>query len=177
MDFSLDDFLKLESLFRGGGSLAQGLRNIQGMVPGLPPVDLGDFERRVARLFDIVREMTPEERRAPSSIDDDRRRDIAAASHTVPAEVDGLIEQFITMRDLMQNVAEWGEMEAARRAFEQDSADEDEATEADLDDAEEFSPFGELENAKSRDPNHDPWDDVDWPDAEWNYNPDNDADR
>jgi signal recognition particle subunit SRP54 len=58
------------------------------------------------RLGGIIDSMTPEERRNPKkTIDQSRRRRIAAGAGVEPHEVNELVKQFDTMADLMRNMS------------------------------------------------------------------------
>jgi signal recognition particle subunit SRP54 len=61
------------------------------------------------RLVGVVDSMTPEERRNPKkTIDQSRRRRIAAGAGVEPHEVNELVKQFEGMADLMRRVSNMG---------------------------------------------------------------------
>ena len=65
-----------------------------------------DPEEDMKRLFGIIDSMTPEERRTPSkTIDQSRRRRIAAGAGVQPNEVNDLVKQFDAMAQMMTTLA------------------------------------------------------------------------
>jgi len=108
-EFTLDDFKKMLSQTRKLGPL----NKVLGMIPGLGSMSdmLGelDAEKDMNRLSGIINSMTPEERRNPSkTIDQSRRRRIAAGAGVEPHEVNELVKQFDGMADLMRRVSGMG---------------------------------------------------------------------
>lgn len=80
------------------------------MIPGMGGMSdmLGDAdaEKGMKRLGGVIDSMTPEERRNPKkTVDQSRRRRIAAGAGVEPHEVNDLVKQFDTMADLMRNMA------------------------------------------------------------------------
>jgi signal recognition particle subunit SRP54 len=65
-----------------------------------------DPETDMKRLFGIIDSMTPAERRTPSkTIDQPRRRRIAAGAGVAPHEVNDLVKQFDAMAQMMTALA------------------------------------------------------------------------
>src|SRR3954468_14631297 len=105
-EFTLDDFRKQLSQI---GKLGP-LQKVMGMIPGMGGMQdmMGDVdpETDLKRLFGIIDSMTPAERRSPSkTIDQPRRRRIAAGAGVQPHEVNDLVKQFDTMAQLMTSLA------------------------------------------------------------------------
>jgi signal recognition particle subunit SRP54 len=83
------------------------------MIPGMGGMQemLGgaDLEKDMNRLFGIIDSMTPDERRNPSrTIDQSRRRRIAAGAGVELHEVGDLVKQFDGMASLMKGMAGLG---------------------------------------------------------------------
>src|SRR6476469_10942458 len=81
-----------------------------GMIPGMGGMSemMGDMdpETDMKRLFGIIDSMTPPERRSPSkTIDQPRRRRIAAGAGVQPHEVNDLVKQFDSMSQMMTALA------------------------------------------------------------------------
>ena len=77
-----------------------------GLIPGMGSLTemMGDVdpEEDMKRLFGIIDSMTPDERRSPSkTIDQSRRRRIAAGAGVEPHEVNDLVKQFDAMAQMM----------------------------------------------------------------------------
>ena len=105
-EFTLDDFRKMLGQTKKLGPL----NKIMGMIPGMGNMSemLGqtDADNDMRRIGGIVDSMTPAERRNPSkSIDQSRRRRIAAGAGVEPHEVNELVKQFDGMAALMKDMA------------------------------------------------------------------------
>jgi signal recognition particle subunit SRP54 len=105
-EFTLEDFRSQLSQMTKLGPL----QKIMGMIPGMGGLTdmLGDAdpEEDMKRLFGIIDSMTPEERRTPSkTIDQGRRRRIAAGAGVEPHEVNDLVKQFDAMAQMMTAMA------------------------------------------------------------------------
>jgi signal recognition particle subunit SRP54 len=105
-EFTLDDFRKqLQQMTRLGP-----LQKVMGLIPGMSGLTemMGDVdhEQDMKRLFGIIDSMTPEERRTPSkTVDQSRRRRIAAGAGVEPHEVNELVKQFDAMAQMMTSMA------------------------------------------------------------------------
>jgi signal recognition particle subunit SRP54 len=105
-EFTLEDFRKqLSQIGRLGP-----LQKVMGLIPGMGKLTeaMGDVdpEEDMKRLFGIIDSMTPEERRTPSkTIDQSRRRRIAAGAGVEPHEVNELVKQFDVMAQMMTSMA------------------------------------------------------------------------
>ncbi|MEX0585203.1 MAG: hypothetical protein WD176_01075 [Pirellulales bacterium] len=78
-----------------------------------------DPEEDMKRLFGIIDSMTPEERRIPSkTIDQSRRRRIAAGAGVQPNEVNDLVKQFDAMAQMMTTLAGKGMRERMKMVRE-----------------------------------------------------------
>ena len=89
------------------------INKIMGMIPGMSAMSdmMGDVdaEADMRRLVGIIDSMTPDERRNPSkTIDQSRRRRIAAGAGVEPHEVNELVKQFDGMADMMKRMSGMG---------------------------------------------------------------------
>ncbi len=104
--FTLDDFLDQMQQIKKMGSL----NKLLGMMPGVPKelknVQIED--KQLARVEGIIHSMTPAERAEPDLIDASRRGRIAKGSGVDPAEVTGLVKQFMEMRRMMKQMGGFG---------------------------------------------------------------------
>jgi signal recognition particle subunit SRP54 len=104
--FTLDDFKKQLSQIKKLGPM----QKVMGMIPGMSgmtdALDDVDPEQDLKRLFGIIDSMTTAERTNPiKTIDQSRRRRIAAGSGVEPHEVNELVKQFDTMAQMMSQMA------------------------------------------------------------------------
>ena len=114
-EFTLDDFKKMLGQTKKLGPI----NKIMGMIPGMSAMSdtLGnmDAEQDMRRLVGIIDSMTPDERRNPSkTIDQSRRRRIAAGSGVEPHEVGDLVKQFDGIADIMKRMSSMGVRERMR---------------------------------------------------------------
>jgi signal recognition particle subunit SRP54 len=105
-EFTLEDFRKQLSQI---GKLGP-LQKVMGLIPGMGALNemMGDVdpEHDMKRLFGIIDAMTPAERRSPTkTIDQPRRRRIAAGAGVEPHEVNELVKQFDVMSQMMTSLA------------------------------------------------------------------------
>ena len=105
-EFTLEDFRKQLSQMTKLGPL----QKVMGMIPGMSGLTeaMGDVdpEEDMKRLFGIIDSMTPDERRTPTkTIDQSRRRRIAAGAGVEPHEVNELVKQFDAMAQMMTSMA------------------------------------------------------------------------
>lgn len=102
-EFTLEDFLEQMRQVRKMGPL----QSLVGMMPGVPKelrqaeIDEGEL----AKVEAIICSMTPAERREPSMIKGSRRMRIARGSGTTTADVNALLKQFKTVRQMMRSMA------------------------------------------------------------------------
>ncbi len=105
-EFTLDDFRSQLSQVKRLGPL----QKVMGLIPGLGGLSeaMGDVdpEQDMKRLFGIIDSMTPDERRSPTkTIDQSRRRRIAAGAGVQAHEVNDLVKQFDAMAQMMTAMA------------------------------------------------------------------------
>ena len=86
------------------------MQKVMSLIPGMGAMkDMmgnGDADKDMKRLFGIIDSMTAEERCNPTkTIDQSRRRRIAAGSGVEPHEVNDLVKQFDSMADMMKQMA------------------------------------------------------------------------
>jgi len=119
-EFTLDDFRKQLSQVTKLGPL----QKVMGLIPGMGNLtemmgDDVDPEQDMKRLFGIIDSMTPAERRNPSkTIDQSRRRRIAAGAGVEPHEVNELVKQFDAMAQMMTSMAGKGMRERMKMVRE-----------------------------------------------------------
>lgn len=100
--FTLEDFLDQMQQVRKMGPLS----SIMGMLPGVPK-ELRQSEideNQLGNIEAIIYSMTPAERKDPSIINGSRRRRIALGSGTSTQAVNGLLKQFVMMRQMMRQM-------------------------------------------------------------------------
>jgi signal recognition particle subunit SRP54 len=118
-EFTLEDFRKqLSQIGRLGP-----LQKVMGLIPGMGALNemMGDVdpEEDMKRLFGIIDAMTPAERRNPTkTIDQSRRRRIAAGAGVQPHEVNDLVKQFDAMSQMMTSLAGKGMRERMKMVRE-----------------------------------------------------------
>jgi len=102
-DFTLDDFLDQLRQVRKMGSMSEIVKMIPGLSKAVPKnveIDEGDVRRVEA----IICSMTSHERRRPDILNGSRRKRIASGSGTQVAEVNRLVKQFETSRQMMKQL-------------------------------------------------------------------------
>lgn len=101
--FSFDDFIKQLKLMRKVGSFQSILERIPGLQDLLPSGTKID-EREFVKFEAMIFSMTKLERRAPEVLvkQKSRRERVAKGSGRNIKELDGLIERFMMMRNMMQ---------------------------------------------------------------------------
>ncbi len=102
-DFTLDDFLDQLRQVRKLGSMSDLVKMIPGMSKALPK-DLEIDENDVRRVEAIICSMTRSERRRPEILNGSRRRRIALGSGTQVSEVNRIIKQFESSRQMMKQL-------------------------------------------------------------------------
>jgi len=105
-EFTLEDFKKQ----LGQISKLGPIQKVMSMIPGMGGMSkmLGDQnpEADLRRLVGVIDSMTPDERRNPSkTIDQSRRRRIAAGAGVEAHEVNDLVKQFDGIADMMKKMA------------------------------------------------------------------------
>ncbi|MEX2317720.1 MAG: signal recognition particle protein [Pirellulales bacterium] len=118
-EFTLEDFRKQLSQMKRLGPM----QKLMGLIPGMGNLSeaLGDVdpEEDMKRLFGIIDSMTPDERRNPTkTIDQSRRRRIAAGAGVEPHEVNDLVKQFDAMAQVMTKMAGKGMRERMKMVRE-----------------------------------------------------------
>jgi signal recognition particle subunit SRP54 len=104
---TLEDFLSQLQQFKKLGPL----ENLLGMLPGMDKMgDLSGGEKQLKRVEAIIQSMTPDERRRPEILNASRRARVARGSGTTVADVNELLKQFGTMKQMMKRM---GKMQKA----------------------------------------------------------------
>jgi len=108
-EFTLDDFRKQLNQAKKLGPM----NKVMGMIPGMSRMNemMGDADAdaELRRIGGIIDSMTPEERRNPSkTIDQSRRRRIAAGAGVEPHQVNELVKQYDGMAEMMKQMAGMG---------------------------------------------------------------------
>jgi len=102
-EFTLDDFLSQLRQVRKMGSMTDILKMIPGMSKALPK-EFEIDEKDVSRVEAIICSMTRLERRRPDVLNASRRRRIASGSGTQVADVNRLVKQFESSRQMMKQL-------------------------------------------------------------------------
>ena len=100
-EFTLDDFLEQFEQVKNMGSL----EDIIGMVPGMNASQLQGAQvdpKAIGRMEAIIKSMTPYERRKPDVLNASRKRRVAKGSGTSVQEVNRLLNQFESTRQMMK---------------------------------------------------------------------------
>ena len=82
------------------------LKMIPGMAGQVKDEDID--EKKMVKTEAIIRSMTPKERRKPEILNASRRKRIAAGSGTTVQDVNQLMRQFETMKDMMKKLTKNG---------------------------------------------------------------------
>ena len=104
--FDLNDMLEQLGQIRRMGDLKSMLGMIPGMSKQLKDVDID--ERQFGRVEAIILSMTPAERGKPEIINPARKRRLAAGSGTRVEDVNRLLKQYDSMRQLMKQMKGMG---------------------------------------------------------------------
>jgi signal recognition particle subunit SRP54 len=108
-EFTLDDFKKMLGQTKKLGPINKIISMLPGMGAAAEMLEHVDAEKDMRRLVGIIDSMTPDERRNPSkTIDQSRRRRIAAGAGVEPHEVNELVKQFDGMADMMKRMSGMG---------------------------------------------------------------------
>ncbi|HYW78730.1 MAG TPA: signal recognition particle protein, partial [Thermoguttaceae bacterium] len=107
--FTLDDFKKMLGQTKKLGPINKVMSMLPGMGGMADMMGDVDAEKDMKRLAGIIDSMTPDERRDPSkTIDQSRRRRIAAGAGVEPHEVNELVKQFDGIADIMKKMSGMG---------------------------------------------------------------------
>lgn len=103
-EFTLQDYLEQLQKIRSMGPINQLL----GMIPGASKlqaqVDPIEAEKRLKKTEAIIQSMTLRERNNPKLLDASRKRRIAKGSGTQVRDVNELIQQYRTMKEMMKSL-------------------------------------------------------------------------
>lgn len=102
-EFTLDDFLEQFEQVKGMGSLDE----LVGMIPGLNASQLKGAQvdtKAVSRMEAIIKSMTPQERAKPDLLNASRKKRVAKGSGTSVQEVNRLLNQFESTRQMMKQL-------------------------------------------------------------------------
>jgi signal recognition particle subunit SRP54 len=103
-EFTLDDFLEQFEQVKGMGSLDE----LVAMIPGFNASQLKGAQvdtKAVGRMEAIIKSMTPAERAKPDLLNASRKRRVAKGSGTSVQEVNRLLNQFESTRQMMKQFA------------------------------------------------------------------------
>lgn len=106
--FDLEDFREQMLQMQNMGSMASLLEKLPGGAQMQAQLKNVDADKQVRRTIAIISSMTRQERRFPDTIKASRKRRIAAGSGVEVQEVNRLLRQFETTRDMMKKVASGG---------------------------------------------------------------------
>ena len=100
-EFTLDDFLEQFQQVKNMGSLDE----LVGMIPGINASQLKGAQvdtKAVGHMEAIIKSMTPAERAKPDLLNASRKKRVAAGSGTSVQEVNRLLKQFDSTRQMMK---------------------------------------------------------------------------
>jgi len=106
--FNLEDFREQMQQVQSMGSMSSLLEKLPGGAQMQAQLKSVDAEKQVRRTVAIINSMTRQERRFPDLIKASRKRRIAAGSGVEVQQVNQLLRQFETTRDMMKKVASGG---------------------------------------------------------------------
>jgi signal recognition particle subunit SRP54 len=106
--FDLEDFREQMLQMQNMGSMQSILEKLPGAAQIQAQLKNVDTEKQVRRTIAIINSMTHQERRFPDLIKASRKRRIAAGSGVEVQQVNQLLRQFETTRDMMKKVASGG---------------------------------------------------------------------
>ena len=113
--FDLEDFKNQIAQMRKMGGVASLMDKLPAQLASqVDPAKLQD-DAQLKRIEGIINSMTPQERTKPELIKASRKRRIAAGSGVEVQEVNKMLRQFETSRDLMKKVAGGGMAKMLRR--------------------------------------------------------------
>ena len=113
--FDLADFREQMVQMQSMGSLESILEKLPGGAQMQAQLKNVNAEKEMKRTVAIINSMTPQERKFPDLIKASRKRRIAAGSGVEVQEVNKMLRQFETSRDLMKKVAGGGMAKMLRR--------------------------------------------------------------
>ncbi|HIQ62470.1 MAG: signal recognition particle protein [Christensenellales bacterium] len=100
--FTLEDYLEQMQQMKKMGSMESILKMLPGVGAKLKDVQID--ENAMKKPEAIIRSMTPQERRHPEILNASRRRRIAAGSGTTVQDVNQMIRQFETAKQMMKQM-------------------------------------------------------------------------
>ena len=103
-EFTLQDYLEQLQKIRNMGSITQLLGMIPGMSKLQSQIDPLEAEKRLKKTEAIIQSMTLRERSNPKLLDASRKRRIAKGSGTQVRDINELIQQYRSMKDMMKNL-------------------------------------------------------------------------
>ena len=103
-DFTLTDYLEQFDKLGSMGDLSQLMGMMPGMAGRVKASDLQVDDKKVERMRAIIYSMTPDEREHPEIIKASRKKRIAAGSGTSIPEINQLLKQFETTKDMMKKM-------------------------------------------------------------------------
>jgi len=106
--FDLEDFREQMLQMQNLGSMQSIIEKLPGAAQIQAQLKNVDTEKQVRRTIAIINSMTHQERRFPDLIKASRKRRIAAGSGVEVQQVNQLLRQFETTRDMMKKVASGG---------------------------------------------------------------------
>jgi signal recognition particle subunit SRP54 len=113
--FDLADFREQMQQMQNMGSIESILEKLPGGAQMQAQLKNVNAEKEIKRTVAIINSMTPQERKFPDLIKASRKRRIASGSGVEVQDVNKLLRQFETSRDLMKKVAGGGMAKLLRR--------------------------------------------------------------
>ncbi len=102
--FTLTDYLAQLDKMKKMGSLASMIKMIPGLSSKIGNQDLSVDEGKIAKTKAIIQSMTPQERDNPDMIKSSRKKRIAAGSGVEIQDVNALLKQFESSREMMKRM-------------------------------------------------------------------------
>jgi signal recognition particle subunit SRP54 len=112
--FDLEDFREQMAQMQNMGAMESILEKLPGGEKMKEQMKNVDADKQIRRAVAIIGSMTPQERRFPDLIKASRKRRIAAGAGLEVQEVNKLMRQFETTKDMMKKVASGGMMKLMR---------------------------------------------------------------
>ncbi len=102
--FTLSDYLDQFDRIKKMGNLSDMLGMVPGLAGKIKASDMDVDENRIKRMKAIILSMTPRERDNPDILKGSRNKRIAAGSGTTIQEVNQLLKQYETSKDMMKKM-------------------------------------------------------------------------
>ncbi|MBF0158120.1 MAG: signal recognition particle protein [Magnetococcales bacterium] len=106
--FDLNDFLSQMQQIKKIGSIGDLVSMIPGMGQAVKGQDMTVVEKQMKRIEAMILSMTPGERRKPELLNASRKKRVARGSGTTVQDINMMLKQFTTTRDMMKRFGKLG---------------------------------------------------------------------